>query len=46
MLDAAVAYAGDGEIRLSVTDGNHSARRLYERSGFVATGVTEPLRSS
>jgi len=44
LLDAAVAFT-DGEVRLSVTDGNDDARRLYERYGFVDTGETEPLRS-
>ena len=46
LLEAAVAYCGEHEIRLSVTDGNDAARRLYERAGFVATGFTEPLRSN
>jgi ribosomal protein S18 acetylase RimI-like enzyme len=46
LLGAAVAYCGEEEIRLSVTDGNDAARRLYERAGFVATGLTEPLRSN
>jgi len=46
LLDAAVAYAGAGEVRLGVTDGNDGARRLYEHSGFVATGFSEPLRSN
>ena len=46
LLDAAVAFAGDREILLSVTEGNAAARRLYESYGFVATGVTEPLRSN
>ena len=34
LLEAAVAYGGDEEIRLSVTDGNDSARQLYERCGI------------
>jgi ribosomal protein S18 acetylase RimI-like enzyme len=46
LLEAAVTFAGDGEIVLSVTEGNDAARRLYERFGFVATGFTEPLRSN
>jgi ribosomal protein S18 acetylase RimI-like enzyme len=46
LLDAAVAFAAGGDVVLSVTDGNDSARRLYERYGFVATGFTEPLRSN
>jgi ribosomal protein S18 acetylase RimI-like enzyme len=45
LLAAAVAYAGAAESRLSVSDGNDAARRLYEGSGFVVTGFTEPLRS-
>jgi ribosomal protein S18 acetylase RimI-like enzyme len=50
LLDAVVAWARDRDrgrpIRLSVTDGNDAARRLYERYGFADTGVTEPLRSN
>ncbi len=46
LLEAAVAHAGGAEVRLSVADGNEAARRLYERYGFVATGLTEPLRSN
>jgi ribosomal protein S18 acetylase RimI-like enzyme len=45
LLDAAVAFA-EGEIRLSVTDGNDDARRLYERYGFVDIGEAELLRSN
>ena len=45
LLDAVVVFAGDAEVLLSVTDGNEAARRLYERYGFVETGLTEPLRS-
>lgn len=32
------------DVRLQVTVGNEAARRLYESSGFVGTGDTEPLR--
>jgi ribosomal protein S18 acetylase RimI-like enzyme len=50
LLEAVVAWAREHDanrpIRLSVTDGNDSARRLYERYGFADTGVTEPLRSN
>ena len=50
LLDAVVAWAREQEptrpIRLSVTDGNDGARRLYEGYGFVDTGVSEPLRST
>ena len=49
LLDAVVAWARTHEprvIRLSVTDGNDEARRLYQRFGFRDTGVTEPLRSN
>jgi ribosomal protein S18 acetylase RimI-like enzyme len=50
LLDAVVEWAKERDpsraIRLSVTDGNDAARRLYERYGFVDTGVTEPLRSN
>ncbi len=45
LLDAAVGFA-EGEVRLSVTDGNDDARRLYERYGFVDIGQSEPLRSN
>ena len=44
LLDAAVAFAGDCEVRLSVTETNRSAWRFYERYGFEPTGATEPLR--
>ena len=30
---------GHDRVRLDVVDGNVAARRLYERMGFVATGV-------
>ena len=38
VLDRA-AVLGCGRVRLEVVDGNAPARRLYERMGFVATGV-------
>jgi GNAT superfamily N-acetyltransferase len=34
---------GAGEILLSVSDWNEGARRVYERLGFAATGITESL---
>jgi ribosomal protein S18 acetylase RimI-like enzyme len=46
LLEAAVAFAGDADVRLSVTETNAAARRLYERYGFAPTGFTEPLRSN
>ena len=50
LLDAVVAWArehdSDRTIRLSVADGNDDARSLYERYGFVDSGVAEPLRSN
>lgn len=49
LLDAVVVWArvrGGDTIRLSVTDGNDAARALYERYGFLDTGVAEPLRSN
>ncbi|HEX7625509.1 MAG TPA: N-acetyltransferase [Gaiellaceae bacterium] len=49
LLEVAVAFAearGAGEVILSVTDGNDSARGLYESYGFADTGVAEPLRSN
>jgi GNAT superfamily N-acetyltransferase len=36
---------GATSVRLGVVDGNSTAQLLYERSGFVLTGDTEPLRS-
>jgi ribosomal protein S18 acetylase RimI-like enzyme len=44
LLDATVAFAGECEVRLSVTETNTAARRFYERYGFEPTGATEPLR--
>lgn len=40
------AWAADRglKVHLDVTVGNDAARRLYERSGFEATGEIEPLR--
>ena len=35
---------GVRELRLSVTDVNAAARRLYVRRGYEPTGVTRPLR--
>lgn len=32
------------DVRLQVTVGNDTARRLYESFGFVGTGETEPIR--
>jgi GNAT superfamily N-acetyltransferase len=49
LLDAAVAWlrsVDDRPIRISVTDGNDAARRLYEDYGFRDTGASEPLRSN
>ena len=31
-------------VLLHVTEGNDTARRLYERQGFTATGEVQPLR--
>ena len=44
--EAVVEWArerGAPEIRLSVSDWNEGARRVYERLGFAPTGVTESL---
>ena len=35
---------GASEVVLGVVDGNDAARALYERYGFVDTGVANPLR--
>jgi len=34
---------GAAELRLAVTLGNHPARRLYERQGYVDTGLREVM---
>lgn len=46
ILEYVVAWgrAAGLHVRLQVTVGNDTARRLYESSGFVGTGETEPLR--
>ena len=36
--------AGAERLVLEVTEGNHAARGLYERTGFVPTGERSPLR--
>jgi GNAT superfamily N-acetyltransferase len=38
--------SGHARIRLGVTVGNETARKLYLRHGFVATGRFEPLMSN
>jgi RimJ/RimL family protein N-acetyltransferase len=35
------AATGHDRVRLDVVDGNVAARRLYERMGFVPTGVVQ-----
>jgi GNAT superfamily N-acetyltransferase len=39
---------GDGAsaLVLDVAEGNHRARRFYERQGFAPTGSQEPLKSN
>ena len=47
LLDAAVRWAREADARrvlLNVTVGGKSARRLYERAGFVPHGEPVPLR--
>jgi predicted GNAT family acetyltransferase len=39
------AGTGAAEVRLWATDGNDTARRLYERLGFDRTGAVQPLPS-
>ncbi len=46
LLDAAIAFAGDAPVYLSVTETNEPAKRLYERRGFVPTGLREQLASN
>jgi ribosomal protein S18 acetylase RimI-like enzyme len=48
LLDAVVGLVrehGTDEIVLGVTDGNDTARGLYESYGFVDNGDSEPLRA-
>jgi len=47
LLDAVISWAEGlsvGAVELSVTCGDTSARRLYDRAGFVRFGVPEPVR--
>lgn len=46
VLDATLGWAREHGLRthLDVTLGNSTARRFYERHGFVGTGQTSPLR--
>ncbi len=49
LIDAALDWAraaGAKQAELWVTVGNDAAERLFEKSGFAATGDTEPLRES
>ena len=46
LLDAALAFAGEAVVHLTVTETNAGARRFYERRGFIPTGSTEPLRAN
>jgi ribosomal protein S18 acetylase RimI-like enzyme len=49
LLDHAVGWARDrgaSEMVLWVADHNTTARRLYERAGFVATSDRQPLPSN
>ena len=36
---------GYTKVRLGVTEGNETARKLYVRHGFTSTGTFEPLHS-
>jgi GNAT superfamily N-acetyltransferase len=48
LLAAVVAWAkaeGAVGLCLAVAQSNHSARRFYERAGFIPSGPGEPLRS-
>lgn len=48
LVRALVEWAATTEfvaVELMVADGNDGARRLYERLGFRATGLSEPLES-
>ncbi len=47
LIEAVVDWAaGEGypEVRLWVVEGNASAQRAYEKSGFAATGRRQPVR--
>jgi GNAT superfamily N-acetyltransferase len=46
VLDVLIAWASERRlpVSLDVTVGNDAARAAYERTGFVATGETRPLR--
>lgn len=47
LLQAAILWArryGAGFVQLGVTGGDTAAWWLYQRAGFVAVGVTEPIR--
>jgi GNAT superfamily N-acetyltransferase len=49
LVGAAADWARDrgyGALYLWVTESNEPARRLYERSGFTATGERQPLPSN
>ncbi|TVZ03021.1 GNAT family N-acetyltransferase [Trebonia kvetii] len=49
LIEAAASWAKArdfGTLWLWVTDMNDAARRLYERSGFTATGEEQPLPSN
>ena len=49
LIDAALAWAEQqrvDEMILFVAQGNHGAKQLYLRTGFVETGRLRPLRSN